>query len=247
MAAITADTPIPSTESDTLSGEASDGILTPTSSPDRLSTVSVSVTPPPASQREEGSRARTAPTTTRGQTRDSSRSGTNGLSSFLRNMRLSEPNGISDLTDLAEAVDHVARGSDTPAATLSPSEQTQSPELGEPRQRRRSRLSASRTNTPTHDVRDEELPHDAFHSPEFQKAFADAKQLMANMSSVLSSSTLHTDSSATIHGLYHQAEELAQFQYPSSRTVGFVGDSGVGESPPLSKRRSRYDLLLNNS
>ncbi|RMJ15686.1 hypothetical protein CDV36_004625 [Fusarium kuroshium] len=146
-------------------------------------------------------------------------------------MRLSEPNGVDNLSDVAEAVDRVARGSDSRAASLTP--EPTSSRAGTPRQRRRSRRSSSGADRLPHNVLDEELPQDAFHSPEFQQAFRDAKQLMSTVEGVLGSSSLHNSPESTIHRLHDEAGELARFEYPSTRTVGFVGDSGVGKSSLL--------------
>ncbi|KAL2694823.1 hypothetical protein Neosp_001410 [[Neocosmospora] mangrovei] len=121
-----------------------------------------------------------------------------------------------------------------PTVELYPS--PQSPlrqEQGPPRQRRRSRRSSSGVDRLPHSVLDEELPQDAFHSPEFQQAFRDAKQLMSTVEGVLGSSSLHNSPESTIRRLHTEAGELARFEYPSTRTVGFVGDSGVGKSSLL--------------
>ncbi|RSM00468.1 hypothetical protein CDV31_011793 [Fusarium ambrosium] len=149
----------------------------------------------------------------------------------MNTMRLSEPNGVDNLSDVAEAVDRVARGSDSRAASLTP--EPTSSRAGTPRQRRRSRRSSSGADRLPHNVLDEELPQDAFHSPEFQQAFRDAKQLMSTVEGVLGSSSLHNSPESTIHRLHDEAGELARFEYPSTRTVGFVGDSGVGKSSLL--------------
>lgn len=207
-----ADIPIPSTETESLTNG---GPSTPRSSISRLRTPSVSITPPPAT------RNHTTPARIRnGSSQDEVVRGMN-------TMRLSEPNGVGNLSDVAEAVDRVARGSDSRAASLTP--EPTSSRAGTPRQRRRPRRSSSVADRLPHNVLDEELPHDAFHSPEFQQAFRDAKQLMSTVESVLGSSSLHNSPESTIRRLRDEAGELARFEYPSTRTVGFVGDSGVGK------------------
>ncbi|KAL5613158.1 hypothetical protein FOVSG1_002221 [Fusarium oxysporum f. sp. vasinfectum] len=128
-----------------------------------------------------------------------------GLTSAIGNIRLSETNG---------------------RATLSP--EPRRSRNGTPRRRRSSTGAVEQ-----HDVADEELPDDAFHSPEFQGAFRDAKQLMSNVQSVLGSSNIHEGSESTMRKLHEEAGKLAAFEYPATRTVGFVGDSGVGKSSLL--------------
>ncbi|KAM0339302.1 hypothetical protein ACHAPU_010981 [Fusarium lateritium] len=103
-------------------------------------------------------------------------------------------------------------------ASLSPEPRSRT---GTPRARRRS------GGAERHNVADEELPEDAFHSPEFQQAFRNAKQLMSNVETVLGSSNVHNESESTMRKLHQEAGRLATFQYPATRTVGFVGDSGV--------------------
>ncbi|KAM5358468.1 hypothetical protein ACJZ2D_015255 [Fusarium nematophilum] len=209
------DIPIPSTETGS-NGVSNDG-STPTTSPNRLSTPSVSISPPPSTPRNG----------VNGRLREPS----DGIASHLQNVRLSDPPGISNLSEIAEAVEGVARGSDNRAASLTP--EPNGSRAGTPRQRRRGRRSSARQDKVPHDVLDEELPQDAFHSPEFQQAFRDAKQLMSRVESVLGSSSLHTDPDSTMRRLHEEAGELARFEYPSTRTVGFVGDSGVGKSSLL--------------
>ncbi|KAI7770499.1 hypothetical protein LZL87_002870 [Fusarium oxysporum] len=128
-----------------------------------------------------------------------------GLTSAINNIRLSDANGY---------------------ASLSP--EPRRSRNGTPRRRRSSTGAVQQ-----HDVADEELPDDAFHSPEFQGAFRDAKQLMSNIQSVLGSSIVHEGSGSTMRKLHEEAVNLAAFEYPATRTVGFVGDSGVGKSSLL--------------
>ncbi|KAF4998211.1 hypothetical protein FGRMN_3260 [Fusarium graminum] len=131
------------------------------------------------------------------------RSESQGLTAGIGNIRLSESSG------------HLS---------LSPEPRSRT---GTPRARRHS------SGVERHNVADEELPEDAFHSPEFQQAFHDAKQLMSNIKTVLGSSNIHNESESTMRKLHQEAGRLAAFQYPATRTVGFVGDSGVGKSSLL--------------
>lgn len=96
-------------------------------------------------------------------------------------------------------------------------------------QRRRS----SSVNARPYDVADEEPPQDRFHDPAFQQAFADARSLMAQLADVLGSGTLHLEPDSVMRGLREKAGGLARFQCPPTRTVGLVGDSGVGMGSPV--------------
>lgn len=80
-----------------------------------------------------------------------------------------------------------------------------------------------------HEVKDEEPPADRFHEAAFQKAFGDAKALMAGLAGVLGSGALHLEPDSVIKGLRERAGRLARFECPADRVVGLVGDSGVGK------------------
>lgn len=56
---------------------------------------------------------------------------------------------------------------------------------------------------------------------------------MFRLTSALGSSSIHVEPDSTMKSLHRRAEELANFYPPSTRTVGFVGDSGVGKSSLL--------------
>jgi hypothetical protein len=113
------------------------------------------------------------------------------------------------------------------AATPSPGEQHQD-SLSPPSGHRR-RRSSSRVNLPPYDVQDEVPPKDRFHDPAFQTAFRDAKEVVADLRVALSSSALHVEEGSTIRRLDEMARSLYQFRCPSTRVVGFVGDSGAGK------------------
>jgi hypothetical protein len=53
---------------------------------------------------------------------------------------------------------------------------------------------------------------------------------MFELVDVLGSSAVHHEPDSVMQRLHGQAQGLAQFQCPSTRTVGFVGDSGAGKT-----------------
>lgn len=75
---------------------------------------------------------------------------------------------------------------------------------------------------------DEEPPEDDFNDPAFQRSFTKTRKLMASLEKTLGSSDIHLEPDSTIRRLRETARKLAQFHCPPTRTVGFVGDSGVG-------------------
>lgn len=94
------------------------------------------------------------------------------------------------------------------------------------------RRSNQRSRQPPHVVSDEESPKDRFHDPVFQQAFTDTKDHVAKLEDVLGSGSLHLAPDSTIHRIYQNAGSLAEFECPTKRVVGFVGDSGVGKTFP---------------
>ena len=135
--------------------------------------------------------------------------------------------GHLGMSQVAAAIEGVATGSDSPGVLLSPEPPVVSNDSSNRRVSRR--RSSSRTQIPPHDVVDEELPHDRFNEPAFQSAFSDAKSAVAGLAAVISSSHLSNEPGSTMKRLYEEGGRLAQFRCPSTRTVGFVGDSGVGK------------------
>lgn len=104
----------------------------------------------------------------------------------------------------------------------------------------RRRRSGSAIIREIHRVEDEEPP--TADTPAVHKAFATALSCVSNTASVLSSSNLHLEPDSTTHKLYHEALTLSQFQLPSSRVVGLIGDSGAGKSSLINSLLDKPDL-----
>ncbi|KAI0472369.1 hypothetical protein F4859DRAFT_522291 [Xylaria cf. heliscus] len=114
---------------------------------------------------------------------------------------------------------------------LSPSPRSRSPlnddgSLLTPRPSPRRRRSSSVLAEP-HNVRDETPPNDRFNAVAFQKALSGTQTLMGELAKVLGSGGFHRKPGSVLSQLYAQAQGLSDFECPSRRTVGFVGDSGV--------------------
>lgn len=90
------------------------------------------------------------------------------------------------------------------------------------------RRSGSHVNPTPHNVADEEPPHERFHDPDVQSQLTASRGLIDDLVYILESSSLHNEPESRIRALYLQAVALSQYQNPSARTVGLVGDSGVG-------------------
>ena len=216
-----ADVPIPSIETHFDDNLQSPIIFTPPSSSFTFST--------PVSPGSDGGKT---PKSREGNSNSQGLSQRNGLTADLQNMRLTDQNGLESMSELHEALGAVRQRSDSSHLSPSPEEYRGSPALDTPRQGRRSRRLSDRGDKGRHIVSEEEMPKDAFHTQAFQQAFKDAKQLMSNLESVLRSSSIHKEPDSTIGRLHEESVALAAFQYPASRIVGFVGESGVGKQYP---------------
>lgn len=106
----------------------------------------------------------------------------------------------------------------------------------------RRRRSGQRVNEDKHQVENEEPPRASFYTRESQEALRDARRLTASIVDVLSTSNLHREDGSTVHKLHQQAVKLNEFQLPSSRIVGLVGDSGVGKSSLINSLLDKADL-----
>lgn len=106
----------------------------------------------------------------------------------------------------------------------------------------RRRRSSSAIDRAPHRVEDEE-PSAAFsQTKEVQQAFDNARAISKNIANVLSGFELHGEPDSSIEKLYREALRLSQFELPSSRTVGLVGDSGVGKSSLVNSLLDKGDL-----
>lgn len=108
-------------------------------------------------------------------------------------------------------------------------------------------LSPSPLPTPAsdrdiHRVSDEVPPANAARSADHELALDGYRSVMADMEVVLRESHLHPDQDSSIRTLHQLASSLASFQYPLKRTVGFVGDSGVGKSSLLNSLLDAKEL-----
>ncbi|KAF1998022.1 hypothetical protein P154DRAFT_440141 [Amniculicola lignicola CBS 123094] len=108
-----------------------------------------------------------------------------------------------------------------------------------PSSRRRSGASPART---IHSVEHEEPPHALRHAQEVQQALTNARNAVAQITNILSASNLHQENNSSIGRLHRQAIALQNFQPPSSRIVGLVGDSGVGKSSLINSLLDRVDF-----
>ncbi|KAI0803895.1 hypothetical protein GGR55DRAFT_699812 [Xylaria sp. FL0064] len=170
-----------------------------------------------------------------------------GLGSQLRGLHFSPSDPSMDMACISSALQQIITGgSSRSSPQLDPVPRTSlSPSPGKlSAQRRR---SSSRPIVPKHDVRDEAPPNDRFNLPDFQEALRDTKRSMTKLVDVLGSSAVGNEPDSVMRRLHSQAKNLSQFECPSRRTVGFVGESGAGKSSLLNSLLDCRDLARSSN
>lgn len=79
-------------------------------------------------------------------------------------------------------------------------------------------------------VRHEPLPQAPIYDSELQNALVDVKEHLSNIKANMEKSPLFTDRGSDFFKQYEQVRMLSQLDCPETRTVGFIGNSGVGKS-----------------
>lgn len=132
-----------------------------------------------------------------------------------------QPNSGLDMRDLGVAFNDLAQSGGTPRGSAS---------LVVSPSRHSRRRSSPRPEPVIHRVEDEELPDDEFHHPDFQRRLSQARSMLKDLTSVLSSGSIHFEPYSAMKRIHEEAESLSKFEPLARRTVGLVGDSGVGKS-----------------
>ncbi|KAL4811959.1 hypothetical protein BDW67DRAFT_136200 [Aspergillus spinulosporus] len=81
-----------------------------------------------------------------------------------------------------------------------------------------------------YNVRDEELPRAPIYDIRLQNALRNVRGQIADLAQFIGERELTHDPTSDIHDLYEQLVRASRFSYPTSRTVGFIGESGAGKS-----------------
>ncbi|GFG16305.1 hypothetical protein IFM61392_09436 [Aspergillus lentulus] len=81
-----------------------------------------------------------------------------------------------------------------------------------------------------YNIRQEELPQVPIYDIRLQDALRNVRGELADLAQVMSRRELAQDPTTAFHELYKQTLEASRFAYPATRTVGFIGDSGMGKS-----------------
>ncbi|KAJ5788562.1 hypothetical protein N7457_003552 [Penicillium paradoxum] len=79
-------------------------------------------------------------------------------------------------------------------------------------------------------IREETLPRARIYNSRLQRGLKDVKRELAGLAEIMHASELAKDQSTNLYALCERTEKMSKFEYPETRTVGFIGDSGVGKS-----------------
>lgn len=77
-------------------------------------------------------------------------------------------------------------------------------------------------------IREEPLPRVPIYDSRLQTQLKEVKAKLTILATSIRSSALVHDQSSSLHAHYQKVQKASGFEYPESRTVGFIGDSGVG-------------------
>lgn len=78
------------------------------------------------------------------------------------------------------------------------------------------------------DIREEPLPAAPVYNHRLQTGLKEVKGELASLADMMALSELKQDQSTDLHSLFERTKRMSVFEYPETRTVGFIGDSGVG-------------------
>ena len=78
-------------------------------------------------------------------------------------------------------------------------------------------------------MREESLPNAPIYNVELQAVLREAKNQLDALEFTMSQCPIAFDSESNLSVLAQRTRRLAQFEYPTTRTIGFIGGSGVGK------------------
>jgi hypothetical protein len=84
------------------------------------------------------------------------------------------------------------------------------------------------TQARTTGIREEPLPGAPVYNRRLQDGLKEVKRELAVLAETMGLSELNQNHFSDLHALYEQTKRMSMFEYPDTRTVGFIGDSGVG-------------------
>ncbi|PWY79246.1 hypothetical protein BO70DRAFT_57351 [Aspergillus heteromorphus CBS 117.55] len=85
-------------------------------------------------------------------------------------------------------------------------------------------------NDHSYNIRREELPQAPIYDIRLQNAFRQVRGQLTGLADLMGQRQLAHDPASDLHELYKQTIEASHFTCSATRTIGFIGDSGVGKS-----------------
>jgi hypothetical protein len=82
-------------------------------------------------------------------------------------------------------------------------------------------------------MRKEGLPNAPIYNQKLQGILGDVKTQLGELESTMAQCAIVSENKSSLYALHEQTRSLANFEYPTTRTIGFVGGSGVGENHAL--------------
>ncbi|OJI89614.1 hypothetical protein ASPTUDRAFT_132870 [Aspergillus tubingensis CBS 134.48] len=90
--------------------------------------------------------------------------------------------------------------------------------------------AAEEEDEDAYNIRHESLPQEPIYDIRLQNALRDVRSELTSLTQIMSGNALAHDNTSDLSKLYEKTREASRFAYPATRTVGFIGDSGVGKS-----------------
>lgn len=81
----------------------------------------------------------------------------------------------------------------------------------------------------TYSMRNENLPDAPIYNKELQSVLRGAKEKLGALAIDMNTCPLSLHNDSDFSSLLQETQRLANFEYPKTRVIGFVGDSGVGK------------------
>jgi hypothetical protein len=90
-------------------------------------------------------------------------------------------------------------------------------------------LSIENADSFQYNMRYERLPDLPIYNSDLQSNLSSTKTGLQDVYNILNGHSLASQEGSIIQGLCQEAEDVSSFNYEDVRTVGFIGDSGVGK------------------
>ncbi|KAF9893535.1 hypothetical protein FE257_010847 [Aspergillus nanangensis] len=93
-----------------------------------------------------------------------------------------------------------------------------------------------------YNIRQEGLPRAPIYDRDLQSALRQVRGQLSELGNEMRQSDLVHDPSTILHGIYKDILEASTFEYPATRIVGFIGESGVGKSSLINSLLDQNDI-----